>query len=1448
MKTIALKRKFVEWDRETQPDVESWLHVGAAGGWLSWNQILESKRTVILAEGGSGKSTEFAELDRALSAQGKFSFLLTVKKVGARGFQESLPPKHRSRFERWLASNEPAWIFVDSVDEAKAAGISLADALAQVADAIEGAEQRAHVIFSGRPTEWEHLKDLHALMGLLPESSPDLTPNKIDFDQAVIKAIDRDRTPPAPPERKALVAIMAPLDNDQVEVFARGKGIHDVSGLLKGLEDAHLWPFARRPSDLDWLSRYWHGHGKFASFERMLEANLHERLTEANSERARNSSLDLDSAMRSLERVGAALVLGQTRDIEIDDGACRDMPSEGLRLADALSDVAPALQRELLRAAIFIPASVGLARLQNDNNGVVRSYLAARWMRRMLRQNCPWSAVRGLLFSQTYGVDTVKPSMVAVAAWLSIWEPRAADMLIERSPLVLVQHGDPASLPVSVRRRTLSAIMNRLDEDASIIYLREEGLMRFAALDMQADIAERWAGLGEAEEFESRRQFLLRLIIEGRLRDCAVIASEAGVVASANPITRALAVRAIAEAGDDDLRALFCDFLRREAHALDPNFLWSAFQLLLPAALTVDDMLAVLPKLLEDRRVAGQGLEYYGPKLAGQIERLEDVKKLLLALLKKLPQTAETVSNASHENIAHLTPTIAVLAARVLDLDLSPEPDTLAIDASLRLTALTWRQGWKEKPLTELSERLRSTPERRRAVVWRLCETHATLEAAFDEPISDLRHLHVARLHLGVDLADIGWLTRDVKLRSQSNERLLAVNLAMSIWQQHDKPDWVMRDICDAVAPSSELKRAIDMWVNPPPPSAQRIQLDERQARSEAESSERESERKASWVAFATQIRDDPAQLDSPRPPEENSVDSNLYYIWQLLDSISRSSQGPSTADVSSLEPMFGEQALKHIRRAFIRYWRLGNPKLQCERPPEDRNAVNAIELIGLVGISMEAAGDPSWALRLTDEEASLATIYATLELNRFPKWFNLLVECKPGPVRDTLTRAVACEVSPDFVGDRLVVLERITSSSDEIAALVASDMIAVLKAPNPPTLNLLGLALRIARRGAADRDSLLALSLSKARESIEFDRVATYLACSFAVNGDAATDALLEIAARIDLSEQAQLGLALIPSIVGSDWDFGRENDIEPVLSTESLAKLTRFAFQAVKPAEDNDRSNGGVYSPNFRDNAESARSGLLKRLASTPGAATFHALRQLEADREFPVRKSWLRELIQTRADEDSESSPWTANDVKAFEEDFETIPRSPQDLQRVAMARIEDLQHRLLHSDFGLGAQVKALQREVDVQLWMAGELQAKQGRSFTLEREAHVADEKEPDIRLSSKGSDARLPIEIKVAESWSLRDLEKALTVQLQGRYLRDRNSKWGILLLIHQREPKWGWKAGPGQFLTFHETVAHVQALAATIAASDSAGAQMQVGVIDVSSVKMARSNRKTEP
>jgi hypothetical protein len=71
-----------------------------------------------------------------------------------------------------------------------------------------------------------------------------------------------------------------------------------------------------------------------------------------------------------------------------------------------------------------------------------------------------------------------------------------------------------------------------------------------------------------------------------------------------------------------------------------------------------------------------------------------------------------------------------------------------------------------------------------------------------------------------------------------------------------------------------------------------------------------------------------------------------------------------------------------------------------------------------------------------------------------------------------------------------------------------------------------------------------------------------------------------------------------------------------------------------------------------------------------------------------------------------------------------------------------------------------------------------------------------------------------------------------------GRYLRDKTAQWGILLLIHCKPRAKGWHLSSGGFLTFVETLVHLQTLAANISAGDAAGPQMKVCAIDVSSVR----------
>jgi len=77
----------------------------------------------------------------------------------------------------------------------------------------------------------------------------------------------------------------------------------------------------------------------------------------------------------------------------------------------------------------------------------------------------------------------------------------------------------------------------------------------------------------------------------------------------------------------------------------------------------------------------------------------------------------------------------------------------------------------------------------------------------------------------------------------------------------------------------------------------------------------------------------------------------------------------------------------------------------------------------------------------------------------------------------------------------------------------------------------------------------------------------------------------------------------------------------------------------------------------------------------------------------------------------------------------------------------------------------------------------------------------------------------------------------ALTDQLCGRYLRAKDARYGILLLVHRKARKLGWRVSRrGSFLKFGQLVDHLRALAVRIMGNASYAPQPEIGVLNVSS------------
>ena len=364
-------------------------------------------------------------------------------------------------------------------------------------------------------------------------------------------------------------------------------------------------------------------------------------------------------------------------------------------------------------------------------------------------------------------------------------------------------------------------------------------------------------------------------------------------------------------------------------------------------------------------------------------------------------------------------------------------------------------------------------------------------------------------------------------------------------------------------------------------------------------------------------------------------------------------------------------------------------------------------------------------------------------------------------------------------------------------------------------------------------REQLAECALSRFNATNDPRVASLYLGAVYAVNVSVATDALTATLNALPIQRQTALVEQLLPRLFGTDW---RHENAQVDLSFACLERLVSIAFGAIRREDDINRPSGEVYSPGVRDNAEEARGAAFNRLVETSGRATFDVLHRHAKEADWPIPAARLLELSLHRAAQDSESATWLAGETLAFERTAETAPYTSRDLQRIALRRLDDIQYDLLHADFAQGATVQSLPDEKAVQIWMAERLRLTQGRSYSVEREPHVVEEKKPDVRLRAKASDASVPIEIKVPEDCTLGQLEAALINQLCGRYLRTRDARHGILLLVHQEPRAIGWESSAdGSKLTMAGVVSHLKRCAAELCGISPDAPQPEIAVIDVS-------------
>lgn len=1427
---IDLQRRFRDLMDEEVDDPETlaaWSdHLdGSTGG---WPDLLKQHRVVLLAEAGAGKTAEMRHQAMRLAAEGKFAFFVALEELDRESIDRILSPGEEKQLQEWrTAPDVPAWFLLDSVDELKLTQGKLDRALRRLSSTLEGNLHRAHIIVSCRPSDWRPSLDAAALANRLPVPVKTPRASSAPSEKVFIEALRREygRPTPATSEQEEdarrhdlQTVVMLSLSDRQVERFARQMGMRDVAAFLAAVRRHDAWTFARRPLDLIALMDTWNQSGTLGSRVQQHEANVTTKLRD-DPDRPDNDVLSETRARTGAERLALALSLTRTRSIRSPEQALDAERSDGmLDSGQILKDWNEAERKALLRRALFDPATFGRVRFHSR---LTQEYLAARHLLSLREKGMSTNALLRLLFATCYGVEVAIPSMRAIAAWLALWDDAVCKELGDREPEALLSQGDPQSLDLNTRARILRRFVaaygagGRRGLNVPIVEIR-----RLAHPQLAPVIRECW----NAATNDEVRELLIEMIWQGAIESCADLARAIAFDPFSMPRHRVIAIRGLVACScDADIAGLVNDMFAQPISWADEVVHGVATDLF-PRFLTAGQLLTLMERTNEPKNTVG-GFDWASRQIVENVAPLSapavDLRNGLAALIRS-GHSQRTGIYDLHSRFEYLAPALATLCGRQL-AELSGGPDAALIRASVVASRFGGLGagvlvGSRREPAAELKTRLAAEPAVRRDTFW--CEMEFVDGIS---PTDDNRRQLYDVTHESVigDLSedDREWLLDDLADRQRPERRAVALQALILLWVWNGRRSSDLIEIRANLSGDQELGRVLDEQTAPRQRD-ERIEEHERRHQERKRADDvRESQRLEDWKNWRNELIGDPDKAFS-----EERRGRTVFGIYRFLDALKGSQNRYGVWDKNSLVEAFGRDVAERAEDAFREIWRATRPTTWSTRSAGSRNSVSVAWLVGLAGVSAEAA-TPGWSTGLSAEDVVTATAYAMIELNGFAPFVSDLVASHPEEVAKVIGEEVRTEVTMSQEHDHLPVLQDLTYASAGLKRVCVPYLLDALEAWPSEVDNETG------GRKSRHLDQTLRI-LEEAQEQLARERIAEECATRYRQAPSAPSAVIwLKGLFRFDPAQGAK---QLIEEFEreGSRSDpearerairafgviFGEDDAVgfrvsDPVQHARLLGRLVRLAHVFVRPTDD--QVHDEVFSPNVRDNAEGARRRLFELLCGTSGPEARRALVDMAEEQEFAGQRDHLRLLARQRAATDAELPAFDSEAVVVLCARYEAPPNDGNGLLRVMMDRLEDLAHDLAHGDFSDRRTLRGIDEEIEVQRTLSWRLKERANGVYRVIREEEVADAKQTDIRLATvAGADERVVAEVKIADKWTLRKLAEALRKQLVGQYLRHESCTRGCLLLIYRGEKKWWLNPDDGTRLGFSEVIGVLQEMA----------------------------------
>jgi hypothetical protein len=1414
---IELDRTFwpVEADKEHDPEAIRIMAALGVDRQISWNDLLKEPRIIILGEPGTGKTEELSAITKRLRNAGSPAFFCRIELLQDLDLRQTFVIGTHVEFDAWLTGDQEAYFFLDSVEEARLKSRSAFEiALRRFANAICKGLNRATVIVSCRVSDWQATADLSLFLMHLPK--PDKPENVAipksdeipteEAEQSAEGVVPDDESKGSEKKKEHIVFQLAPLNEQQIHRFAVEKGVHNPNDFIKAIERADAMIFAERPQDLLELIQFWKSNGRLGPHAEMQDFNIKIKLVEHDPDRDRQRPLSGDDALWGAERLAAATTLQKKNAIILPDRPIdADLREVSIEPKEVLPEWSSDKIQTLFDRAIFDEAIYGTVRFHHRS---VREYLTAKWLKRLLDEGKSRRSIEDLLFANRYGRDVVIPSMRPIAAWLAIWDERVRNRLRMVAPEVLIENGDPSALPVEFRKALLIgftefyASRQYTGTSFDITMIR-----RLADLQLAPTINDL---LKKFAKHEDVCALLLKLVWQGQISESVDAALPFAMDYQARPYIKICAIRAVAAAGTSEQHHNLVNVLLADTAKHDFEVLGEICEVFFPSALSVHQLLTILEIPKQSKGYSSSPIERSMEEITKvplPEEAAEQLLQGLHGLLKRQPFIERRHCEISAKH-AWLLPSAIKIANQFIRKKHPLSFDPIVLDLFLCFFVADHYRDFtaseREGTLTDV----KVWPEFRLRLFWHAIAATRAREVDGEKRITAWWQVRWETGDFWMPKPDdLERLFENMKHQPLMDDRTVALTAIFTVYVNEKRPRQLREQMKRGVAGAPQLEATLYELLHPKPLTDENKKWHRQERDFKRKREANEKHQKAIRQDWQQKLKQKPAEIKNVGNAEKGEIWRRTAYLYdRIREKRDKNAARWGYSDWKVLIDEFGYEVATNFRDGCVDYWRSYDPFSYPNRRSD--NSVPWPRIIGLTGLAMEAADDSQWDKNLSRDEALIAAHYSICELNGFPTWLSGLLNEFPDIVDEVIKDEVTWELYEGPAEKSFThTLSALRHGDQEIRKRYKGTLFDLLSACEPRNDQVLEHVLSMILEENCDitfLQGVAELASEHFKAANNKNRKYIWLIVLLCVDGVRGSELLKGwITGLPSVEEQKETMINFCAALT----DYGNPRfgcvarDFERI---EVLNELLPLIYKFVRVEEDV-RHEGGVYTPDTRDHAERTRSHLLGVIVNTPGRQSYDALMNLANSVSFGYSKDRMDYLAKERAALDAELEPWPGAAIAEFAVWAERQPKSEADLFALGLARLDDLKKDIEEGNESVATLLLKVTNEPELRRYLADQLRKSSRSLYTVGSEEELADATRTDIRLNAPQVSAPVPIELKIADKWTLAQLIERFENQLVGQYMRV--SRYGIFLVVHNGKKKSWENTRAKKLLGFPELI-----------------------------------------